>query len=274
MTMRIEIRLIHAIAAREFQDRIRNRWTLAVALVFTVFALAIAYFGAAQQGAVGLRGVDVTIASLVSLVIYLVPLIALMLGYDAVVGERERGSLALLLSLPITRLELLLGKYLGLAAALAASTLAGFGIVGVLLGLQFGAAAFAHYAGFMASAVALGLAFLSLSVLISVIAASRIGASGMAIVSWFGFVLVYDLVLLALLVALGGRPAAEVVPALLLLNPADAFRMVNIFGFADVARLYGLAAVVPRSLASPFVQGTALVAWILVPLGIANWRFR
>ncbi|HSN22245.1 MAG TPA: ABC transporter permease subunit [Usitatibacter sp.] len=272
--MAIEIRPIATLAAKEFQDRIRNRWTIAVAGVFTAFALAIAYFGAAQQGAVGLRGVDVTIASLVSLVIYLVPLIALMLGYDAVVGERERGSLPLLLSLPITRFELIAGKYLGLAAALAASTIAGFGVVGILLGVHFGAAALGHYAGFMASAVALGLAFLSVSVLISVVAASRVGASGMAIVSWFGFVLLYDLVLLALLVALGGRLAAGTVPALLLLNPADAFRMVNIFGFADVARLYGLAAVVPPSLASPFVQGAALVAWILVPLGIASWRFR
>ena len=272
--MKLEIHPIVTIAAKEFQDRIRSRWTLAVAAVFTVFALAIAYFGAAQQGAVGLRGVDVTIASLVSLVIYLVPLIALLLGYDAIVGERERGSLALLMSLPVTRVELLLGKYLGLAAALAGSTLVGFGIVGALLGSKFGALALLHFAGFMASAIGLGLAFLSVSVLISVVAASRIGASGMAIVSWFGFVLVYDLVLLALLVALAGRLPSTVVPALLLLNPADAFRMVNIFGFADAARLYGLAAVVPRSFASPFVQGAALVAWILMPLGIASWRFR
>lgn len=274
MRLDVDIRPIASIAAKEFQDRIRNRWTLAVAAVFTIFALAIAYFGAAQQGAVGLRSADVTIASLVSLVIYLVPLIALMLGYDAIVGERERGSLGLLLSMPVTRFELLLGKYLGLAAALAASTVAGFGIVGVLLGARFGAAAFAHYAGFMASALGLGLAFLSLSVLVSVVAASRIAASGLAIVSWFGLVLVYDLAVLALLVALGGRLASDVVPAMLLLNPADAFRMVNIFGFADVARLYGLAAVVPPSLASPFVQGAALLAWIAVPLGIASWRFK
>ncbi len=272
--MRLDLRPVASLAAKEFQDRMRSRWTLAVAGVFTVFALAIAYFGAAQQGAVGLRGVDVTIASLVSLVIYLVPLIALMLGYDAIVGERERGSLALLLTMPITRFELLLGKYLGLAGALAASTVAGFGVVGVLLAAHAGAGAFAHYAGFMASAVALGLAFLSISVLVSVLASTRVGASGMAIVSWFAFVLVYDLVLLALLVALGARLAAWTAPVLLLLNPADAFRMVNIFGFADVARLYGLAAVVPPAFASPFVQASALVAWILVPLGIATWRFR
>jgi Cu-processing system permease protein len=270
----LELRPVMTIAAKECRDRIRNRWALAVASVFTVFALAIAYFGAAQQGTVGLRSVDVTIASLVSLVIYLVPLIALLLGYDAIVGERERGSLGLLMSLPITRTELLLGKFAGLALALALATIAGFGIVGVLLAMRFGAGALVHYAGFVASAVGLGLAFLSVSVLISVVAATRIGASGMAIVAWFGFVLVYDLVLLALLVAFATRLPSSVVPALLLANPADAFRMVNIFGFADMARFYGLATVVPRSLANPQVQAAALVAWILMPLCIATWRFK
>ena len=125
----MELTPILTIAAKEFRDRMRNRWVLAVALVFTVFSLVIAYFGGAQQGSVGFRSIEFTIASLVSLVIYLIPLIALLLGFDAIVGERERGSLDLLLALPITRLELLLGKYLGLAAALTLSTLAGFGLV-------------------------------------------------------------------------------------------------------------------------------------------------
>lgn len=92
MIIDLQLRQIGIIASKEFRDRIRNRWVLAVALVFAVFSLAIAYFGAAQQGAVGFRGIEVTIASLVSLVIYLVPLIALILGFDAIVGERERGS--------------------------------------------------------------------------------------------------------------------------------------------------------------------------------------
>ncbi len=272
--MRIEFGQVWSIAGREFQDRMRNRWVLAVVSIFTAFALAIAYFGAAQQGALGLRSVEVTIASLVSLVIYLVPLIALMLGYDAIVGEREKGSLALLLSMPITRFELLLGKYVGLGAALVASTLIGFGVVGVLLGAKFGVGAFVHYGAFMASAVALGMAFLSISMLISVIAGSRVSASGMAIVAWFGFVLVYDLLLLALLVALQGRLNGDVVPALLMLNPADAFRMLNLLGFADVGRLYGLAAVVPKPLANPSIQGAAMLLWIVFPLGIASWRFK
>ncbi len=134
----MEFKPVLTVASKEFWDRIRNRWVLAVALVFAAFSVVIAYFGSAQQGMVGFRSIEVTIASLVSLVIYLIPLIALLLGFDAIVGERERGSLGLLLALPITRFELMLGKYLGLALALTLSTLIGFGVVAVLLLAAYG----------------------------------------------------------------------------------------------------------------------------------------
>jgi len=270
----MEIAQIATIASKEFWDRIRNRWVLAVALVFTAFALVIAYFGAAQQGAVGFRSIDLTIASLVSLVIYLIPLIALVLGFDAIVGERERGSLDLLLSMPITRLELLLGKYFGLAAALAFSTIAGFGLVAIVLSAKLDLNALFHYAGFMLSSVLLGCAFLSLAVMLSVFAADRTRASGLAIATWFFFVLVFDLLLLGALVVTGGQWGGEIFPYLLLANPADVFRILNIFSLDDVRTLYGLATVFPRALADPWLLGLVMLAWIVVPLGIASWRFR
>jgi Cu-processing system permease protein len=247
---------------------------LAVALVFTVFALAIAYFGGAQQGAVGFRSIEFTIASLVSLVIYLIPLIALILGFDAIVGERERGSLDLLLSMPVTRFELLLGKYLGLAAALAFSTVAGFGLVGIVLATQLDPTALFHYFGFIFSSVLLGMAFLSLAVMVSVFAADRTRASGMAIALWFFFVLVFDLLLLGALVVSGGHYGGEIFPYLLLANPADVFRVLNIFSLEDVRTLYGLATVFPRALADPWLLGLVMLAWIAAPLAIATWRFR
>ena len=45
----IELRQVATLANKEFRDRIRNRWVLAIAVVFAAFALVIAYFGAAQQ---------------------------------------------------------------------------------------------------------------------------------------------------------------------------------------------------------------------------------
>ena len=269
----IDFRQIGIVAGKEFWDRIRNRWVLAVALVFTVFALVIAYFGAAQQGAVGFRSIDVTIASLVSLVIYLIPLIALILGFDAIVGERERGSLDLLLTLPITRKELILGKYAGLAGALAFSTIAGFGAVGVILSPSLSLDALFHYVGFMASAILLGFAFLSLAVMLSVFAADRTRASGLAIGTWFFFVLVFDLLLLGALVVTAGDYGGAIFPYLLLLNPADVFRVLNVFSLDEVRTLYGLATVFPEALSNPATLGGVMLAWIVGPLAVAIWRF-
>lgn len=270
----MEVRQIATIAGKEFRDRIRNRWVLAIALLFTVFALTIAWFGGAQQGAVGFRSVEFLIASLVSLVIYLLPLIALVLGFDAVVGERERGSLDLLLSLPITRVELLLGKYLGLSAALTVSTLGGFGLVAAILARQLDPAAFLRYGGFMLSSVLLGLVFLSLAVMVSVFAADRTRASGLAIMLWFFFVLVFDLLLVGALVISGGSFGGDAFSWLLLLNPADVFRILNVFTLDEVRALYGLDTLFPEAMAAPWLLVPVMLVWILAPLGIAAWRFR
>lgn len=261
------------VAAKELRDRLRNRWVIVVTVVFALSALVIAYFGAAQQGQVGLRSTAYTIASLVSLVIYLIPLIALLLGFDAIVGERERGSLDLMLSMPITRSEMLLGKFCGLAAALSIAIVVGFGLLGGLLAWQAGAQAVLHYGGFMFSTLLLGLSFLSLAVMLSVFARDRARASGMAIALWFSLVLVYDLILLGVLVASGGSVGSQALPVLLLFNPADVFRLLNIFSLEDVKTLYGLSSVFPEHLASPWLLGCVMAGWIVIPMFIATWRF-
>lgn len=262
------------IAGKEFRDRIRNRWVLAVALIFALFALAIAWFGAAQQGTVGFRGIDVTIASLVSLVVYLVPLIALILGYDAIVGEKERGSLDLLLAMPITRFEILLGKFLGLSAALASATALGFGAGVLALATQLTARDVHHYLGFAGSAILMGMAFLSISMLVSVLAADRIRASGTAIGLWFFFVLLFDLLLMGALVLSQGTLGSGLFGALLMLNPADVFRLLNVFSSEQVRDLYGLATVMPDHLTNPAVLVAILLGWIVAPFMVAHWRFK
>lgn len=272
--MSIEFKQIGIIAQKEFWDRIRNRWVLAVTAIFMFFALVIAYFGSSQQGVVGFSSIELTIASLVSLAIYLVPLIALILGYDAIIGERERGSLDLLLALPVTRLELLLGKYIGLSAALTFSIIAGFGLVGMFLSYQISLGSLVQYAGFILSTILMGMAFLSLSFLISVLASNKTIASGTAIALWFFYVLIYDLILLGIMVVTEGQVGGDFFPLLLLFNPADIFRILNIFNLEQVKTLYGLATVFPDALANPWALGSAMLFWIVAPLGLAYWRFR
>jgi len=270
----IEWRQVWIIAAKEWRDRLRNRWVLAVAAVFAVFALAIAYFGAVQQGQVGFHGVDATIASLASLVIYLVPLIALLLGYDAIVGERERGALELLLSMPISRLEVLCGKYLGLAAALTTATALGFGVGLLPLSSELTVGEGERYALFVASAVLMGMAFLSVAVLVSVIARDRVRASGAALALWFFFVLVFDLLLMGALVLSQGGLSSGAFAALLMLNPADVFRLLNVFSSDQAQGMYGLATVMPPAWTQPAVLLAVMLGWIVVPFYFAHRRFR
>jgi Cu-processing system permease protein len=126
----------------------------------------------------------------------------------------------------------------------------------------------------MASTLLLGMAFLSVALLVSVIAVDRARASGMAIAIWFFFVLAFDLLMLGVLVVGGGGPGANALPYLMLLNPTDVFRFLNIFGFDDTRTLYGLATVIPRHLANPLLLGAIMTSWIGAPLALATWRFR
>lgn len=61
---------------------------------------------------------------------------------------------------------------------------------------------------------------------------------------------------------------------LLLLNPADVFRILNVFSLEDVRTLYGLASVMPASLGNPLTMGVVMAGWIVAPLLLANWRFK
>ncbi|AXA92199.1 ABC transporter permease [Massilia sp. YMA4] len=274
MSNTFEWRQAAIVAAKEWRDRLRNRWLLAVAAIFAVFALAIGYFGAAQQGQVGFHGIEPTIASLASLVIYLVPLIALILGYDTVVGERERGALELLLSMPVSRFEILCGKYLGLAAALASATALGFGVGVLPLSAELTVADGWRYAYFVGSAILMGWAFLSIALCVSVLASDRVRASGAALALWFFFVLVFDLLLMGALVASNGGLDSGVFAALLMLNPADVFRLLNVFGSDQAQGMYGLATVMPPGWTRPAALCAVMAAWIALPFTFAYWRFR
>ena len=78
------------IAGKEIQECLRNRWVLATTLLLMALALTLTLLGSAPTGSVGVRPLDVVIVSLSSLSVFLLPLIALLISHDAIVGEIER----------------------------------------------------------------------------------------------------------------------------------------------------------------------------------------
>lgn len=263
------------VAAKEFQDGLRNRWVLAITVILAVLAMGIAYFGAAASGGLGFTSLATTLVSLSTLAVFLIPLIALMLAYDAVVGEQEAGTLLLLLTYPLSRSALLFGKFFGHGMILAVATLLGFGIAGIVIALGAEGVPLIDLtvglARLITSSVLLGWVFLSFAYLISVTVSEKARAAGLALGVWFLFVLVFDLVLLALLV--GAKQGGDWLPYLMLLNPADSFRLINLSGFDSTQLESGIASLAQHGAFHPAWPPLAMLAWIVVPLLLAVRRF-
>ncbi len=269
---------ILTVSLKEFRDGMRNMWVFAITVIFALFALGLAYFGSAASGQVGFTSLDTTIVSLASLAIFVIPLIALMLAYDSIVGEEELGTLLLLLSYPVTRFQILAGKFIGHAALLAMSTVMGFGLAGIaiaaLTGQLMSVNLWQALGFFIASAMLLGWVFIAFAYLVSVFASEKSRAAGLALIIWFFFVLVFDLLLLGILVGSHGAISARVFPFLLLLNPADVFRLANLAGFEAAQAYSGLVSVATAHLFRPWLLLVVLAVWTIIPFSVAALLFQ
>lgn len=264
------------IAGQEIRDGLRNRWIMALTLVLAGFSLSLTLLGSAPGGTVGASPLLVTIVSLSSLTIFLLPLIGLMLSYDSVVGEVERGTMILLLSYPVSRWQVMAGKFLGHMAILAFATIVGYGVAGAVAAISGDGVDGEAWLAFMTmtgSSIILGGAFLAIGYLISTSVRERATAGGIAIGVWLFFVLIYDMALLGLLVGQGEAVSGGIFHALLLANPADAYRLFNLGGFDSVAALSGTVGMMADVKIPIWALGGVQVAWVVVPLGLAGVLF-
>lgn len=261
------------VTGKEIREGLRNRWVVAATLLLAALALTLAFLGAAPAGRVGAGALEVVVVSLSSLSIFLLPLIALLISHDAIVGEMERGTMLLLLSYPLTRWQVVLGKFLGHVVILGVATLVGYGAAGVALaatGEATGADSWRAFALMIGSSVLLGAAFVALGTFVSAMVDARGTAAGIAVGLWLLSVLIWDMALLGVLVADQGQTIGSgALDALLLLNPADAYRLFNLAGLPNVGQLSGMAGIAGGTGLTSAMLLTALGAWVLVPLAAA-----
>ena len=271
------MRNVHLIAIKEIQESLRNRWVLATTLLLAALALTLTLLGSAPTGSVGVRPLDVVIVSLSSLSVFLLPLIALLISHDSIVGEIERGTMLLLLSYPVGRWQVLLGKFAGHLAVLAFATILGYGVAVMVLattGGEIDADSLNAFGILVASSILLGAVFIAIGYLISSLVRERATAAGIAIGVWLAFVVLYDMGLLGLLVVDQGRNiSTSMLDALLLANPTDVYRMLTLGGTTGVSAFAGLAGLSSAMTLGEPVLVAALLLWILLPLSLAAHAF-
>lgn len=263
------------VAGKEFRDGLRNRWTSAITVIFTLLSLGLAYFGSATAGVLGFSSLESTLVSLSSLCVMLIPLIALMLAYNSFVGELEQGTLLLLLTYPLSHSQLLLGKFVGQAAILALASLLGFGLPAIIICVVSDVdtvAVLSAFAQFILVASLLGWVFIAISYVLSLLVSEKSRAAGLALIVWFMFVLVFDLVLMAILVASEGNINETLVPFLLWINPTDVFRII-VYIIIGADSYAGVLQVAEQGANGLGYLVAVMALWVAMPLTLSWWIF-
>lgn len=187
------------VAKKDLRDSIRSRWLWVLTVLFVLFTAGIAYaFSVLEEGAEG----DLTTLELLfflqSPASLLIPIIALVISYKAVVGERDSGSLKVLLSLPHTRGDMVLGKVLGRSASLGVAVTIGFVTALIVVFWRYAEFDAGAYALFFLITLLFALTFVAVGVGMS----SLVSTGSRALAAAIGFWVVFEFLWGALVFAL------------------------------------------------------------------------
>ena len=274
LTPRLWIRTVMLLTGRELREALSSRWFLLYSLVFAGLGLCVSYVSATSVGGGGMAGYGRTSAGLINLVLLVVPLMALTAGAGSVSGDCERGTLAYLLTQPIRRWEILLGKFLGLSVAIATAICLGFGASAAILAFQGDHMRPGPFLFLVGISILLSLSMLSIGLLISVTCRRAAVATGVAVFVWLLLVFATDLGLMA--GALAANLSIEALFKLATASPLQAFKMWSLQGVEaslDVLGPAGLYAQSEFKSALPWIFATVLSAWVIGPLLIASVIF-
>ncbi|MCP4898145.1 MAG: ABC transporter permease subunit [bacterium] len=259
------------IAWHEFQLHRRNRWVVSFACLFASMTLLISYFGMVTSGYAGFQDFIRTAASLANLSGFVVPLFALLLGVFSFLTNRE--YLEILLTQPISRARVLLGKYFGLSLTVLIASGLGFGLPGIVIALAIGVEGAVGYLAVVLFSSVQALAFVGVAILIVLLARRRQIALGAAMGVWIFFELVYGMLMLGTTLYLPARLLKPILLFGLLGNPVDVARVLSLLQVGG-PHLFGPAGATLVKLAGSEMLATgvgflALLAWVVLPMALA-----
>ncbi|WP_435320592.1 ABC transporter permease subunit [Haloarchaeobius sp. TZWSO28] len=266
------------IARKEVDDSVRSRllWGIVgLVAVLTSFAAAMLQFvpGVEADALAGINGAT-------ELATLLVPIVALVAAYLAIAGERESGSVKVLLGFPPSRAEVVAGKFLGRAALVIVGVSAGYAVSGVVTLLVYGSLPVVAFAATLALTAFLGAVFVAIAVGLSALSATRSRAMTGSIAVYLVLTLFWDFVPQGTYMLVEGSSPTAPLPGWFLLlqslSPTGAYGSLVTAVVSSEAGVPGLPALVagafPFYLEPWFLLGL-LAAWSAVPLLVGYRAF-
>jgi Cu-processing system permease protein len=209
------------VARRELKMGFRNPWAYSFLALFCTFSLSLLLIN--SQNIV--QGYSAITGSMLSLVLYLLPLMTLFLGSFSLTAEKEEGNWQLLSTYPIGTLSFIVGKYVGLSVVLLVIISCGYGLMGLisgLLGINFDSATYFLFLAFSAGLV---LLFLTIALFIGSLSRNRWQALTISVSVWFFAVIGWPTLLIAVLGLIPYLWVKPLLVAFTFINPAELVRL-------------------------------------------------
>ena len=262
---------------KELVDSLRSVWLIVFTAVYALLVLGIPFILLLAFHLFGQEDLPARLTLVSVETVPIIPLLPLLLGALSIVGEREKGTMEHLLSQPVSKVEVFLGKFTGLFLANSFVVVAGVGIAG-MFGYVFAPTGFngTQYATTILLLVSLSVISLGLGILVSSFSRSRAVAVGLTLFIWFLLSILFELGLLEfILITISGESLLLVV--LSLLNPIDVTRILAVMNTEPVTNRLGPSGA--EMLRFFGFNGAALILivtsiiWILAPVLISLWIF-
>ncbi|MDX1416106.1 MAG: ABC transporter permease subunit [Candidatus Promineifilaceae bacterium] len=271
----VDFENVYTLIQKELRDARHNRWFVLYTVAFAGLSLALAWLALSGTGNYGLAGFGRTSASLINLVLLIVPLMGLTIGALSLAGEREKGTLIYLMAQPVNQLELLLGKFIGLALALIASLGLGFGLTGLLIAVNGSGTELSTYFFLLLLSCLLAVASLSVGFLISATVTRSATAVGIALFLWLFLVFFGDLGVMGTAVVLQFN--INQLFAAALANPLQLFKLASILNLRQNLEVLGPAGVYAvRTYGDRLMPALIglLLLWVILPFILTTQIFK
>lgn len=266
-----------AIAATDFQYARRSNVLLGIVIVFGLLTLGIVALPGVLALVLGEPRGEVADAPLFEATAaaagFIIPITALVGSYLSVAGERESGRIRLLLGMPPTRRDLVVGKFIARSGVVLLA-------IGVAYALAIGSSVLLYGQLEIGTALGtaglvglLGVVFVGIGVGISALVPSRAKAIAFVLVFYMLAIVLWDLLFQAggvlAVFFLGAEPGWY--PFVETLAPTSAYSALY---DEAIGALLGGALVASDAVyrSTPFLSAL-LLAWIVLPVGLGYWVF-
>ena len=278
-----------AVAEKDFRDAIRSRLLLVLTGLFALFSAGAAYLVTeidppGQAAFTGEVTTVLLISGLVSATAVFIPIVSIAVAYRSLAGERDSGSLKLLLSLPNSRRDVVLGKFLGRSGVVAVALFVGFAVGIVVTAALADAFSPLEYIVFVGISMLFAFVFIAITVGVSAFTSSTSRAAYGA----FGLFVVFQFLWGALAQGIAyaangfsfegieeGEAVFNLFQFLTILDPTAAYQQGTLWVVRQLdesGELQEATADLPFYLQDWF--GFVVMAlWIVVPLAVGYARF-